>query len=113
MQAVDPEKLQFLINEVDKKFTGQKIIVKCEFGEGRTGVFIEAQEMYRATVKVKSTKWFFSSRGDPIQEYTKELRTKRAYMIDSFEQYEFLHTWAARMWTMTAGDYAHQSWPCW
>ncbi|OOO07472.1 tyrosine specific protein phosphatase [Aspergillus oryzae] len=103
-QAVDPEKLQFLINEVDKKFTGQTIIVNCEFGGGRTGVFIEAREMYRATVKAKSTKWFFSSSDDPIQEYTKELRKKRSKMIDSFPQYEFLHIWAARMWAMTARD---------
>ncbi|EIT75401.1 hypothetical protein AO1008_08420 [Aspergillus oryzae 100-8] len=85
-QAVDPEKLQFLINEVDKKFTGQTIIVNCEFGGGRTGVIIEAREMYRATVKAKSTKWFFSSRDDPIQEYTKELRKRRSNMIDSFPQ---------------------------
>ncbi|KAB8262432.1 hypothetical protein BDV32DRAFT_147360 [Aspergillus pseudonomiae] len=100
-QAIDPEKLQFLIDEVDKKFKGQTIIVNCLLGFGRTGSFIEAREMYRETVKAKSTKWFFSSSGDPIEEYTATLRKRRALMIDSARQYEFLHAWAARMWTMT------------
>ncbi|OGM42221.1 hypothetical protein ABOM_009050 [Aspergillus bombycis] len=99
-QAIAPEKLQFLIDEVDKKFKGQKIIVNCLLGLGRTGSFIEAREMYRETVKAKGTKWLSSS-GDPIAEYTATLRKRRAFMIDSAAQYEFLHTWAARLWAMT------------
>ncbi|KAE8349184.1 protein-tyrosine phosphatase-like protein [Aspergillus coremiiformis] len=105
-QPVDMEKLQFLIDQVDQKLpSGSKppLVVNCLLGKGRTGTFIEAREIYHATVKAKNTKWFLSS-ADPIADYTLRLRQIRSFMLDSASQFVFLHTgWAARMWTQTAG----------
>ncbi|KAE8146289.1 hypothetical protein BDV25DRAFT_143848 [Aspergillus avenaceus] len=96
--------MQALIEEVDKKAQDATILVNCMYGQGRTGTFIEAREIYNVTVKAKNTKWFFSSE-DPIKDYTVKLRKTRSQMLDSPLQWEYMHNvWAARMWDrMSAG----------
>ncbi|KAJ5081889.1 hypothetical protein NUU61_010153 [Penicillium alfredii] len=97
-QGIDPDKLEFMLEQVNEKFTNQKIIGNCLWGKGRTGTWFEAWAIYQATVVAKSTEWFFSS-PDPIKDYTVKIHHQRNNMIDSANQYVYLYQkWARRMW---------------